>query len=92
MKKGKTSFWILARMTNSNAQNISSWTCFNIQICDNVTVIQDNIGYLPTVNAPATQMSTVNEILNQSLNIMHSLKLAKIVGVLTKHCMPKQLR
>ena len=37
------------------------------------------MGYLPTTNAPATQMATVNEVLNQSLNIMRSLELTKIV-------------
>ena len=38
-------------------------------------VQEDNIGYLPTINAPATQLSTVNEILLQSLNILKSLQL-----------------
>ena len=36
---------------------------------------------LPTINAPATQMSTVNEVLNQSLSIMRGLGLTKIVCV-----------
>ena len=44
-----------------------------------------NITYLkldlPTINAPATQMSTVNEVLNQSLSIMRGLGLTKIVSV-----------
>ena len=44
-----------------------------------------NITYLkldlPTINAPATQMSTVNEVLNQSLSIMRGLGLTKIVCV-----------
>ena len=39
------------------------------------------MAYLPTINAPATQMATVNEVLNQSLNIMRSLELTKIVFV-----------
>ena len=42
---------------------------------------QDTVGYLPTVNAPATQMSTVNEVLNQSVSIMRSLQLNNIVCV-----------
>ena len=46
-----------------------------------MTVIQDNVGYLPTINAPATQMYTVNEVLNQSLSIMQSLNQTKIVCV-----------
>ena len=37
-------------------------------------VIQDVIGYLPAINEPATNMSTVYEILNQSDNIRNSLQ------------------
>ena len=77
--KAKNFFWILARMSNPEAQ--SSWTGFNIQNHDHVTVVQDNAGYLPTINAPATQMSTVSEVLNQSLSIMQSLQLTKTVCV-----------
>ena len=41
----------------------------------------DNIAYLPTVNAPATDLTTVYEVLNRSLKIMHALKLNVIVCV-----------
>ena len=41
----------------------------------------DNIAYLPTVNAPATDLTTVYEVLNRSLKIMHALKLNVIVWV-----------
>ena len=61
--------WVLAQMG------------FNIQTRSDMTVIPDNVGYLPTINAPATQFSTVNEVLNQSLSIMRSLGLTKIVCV-----------
>ena len=43
--------------------------------------MQDNVGYLPTINAPATEMSTVNEVLTQTLNIMSTLELKAIVWV-----------
>ena len=46
-----------------------------------VSVVQDNIGYLPTIDAPATEMSTVNEILNQALKIMGQLSLQEITCV-----------
>ena len=39
------------------------------------------MGYLPTINAPATQMATLNEVLNKSSNIMRSLELTKIMCV-----------
>ena len=53
----------------------------NILTRDDVIVIPDNVGHLPTINAPATQTTTVNEVLNQSLIIMRSLQLTKIVCV-----------
>ena len=56
----------MARSSQLENQSISSWTGFNIKTRDGVTVIQYNVGYLPSINAPATQMSTVNEVLNQS--------------------------
>ena len=37
-------------------------------------VIQDVTGYIPAINEPATNMSTVYEILNQSDNIRNSLQ------------------
>jgi TATA-box binding protein (TBP) (component of TFIID and TFIIIB) len=68
-------------MSSPEVQNICSWTCFNILSRDEVTVVEDTVGYLPTINAPATQMSTVNEVLIQSINIMQSLELNAIVCV-----------
>ena len=46
-----------------------------------MSVSQDSIGYLPTINAPATQLSTVQEILVQSLKIKETLHLESIVLV-----------
>ena len=81
LAKKKNLVWLLARMSMSEVQNICSWTGFNILSRDEVTVVKDTVGYLPTINAPATQISTVNEVLNQSINIMQSLELNKIVCV-----------
>ena len=44
-------------------------------------VSQDVVTYLPTINAPAMDMSTVNEILKQSDNIRESLQLEKVLVV-----------
>ena len=59
---------------------VSGWTGFNIVICIEVEVSKNNcyIGYLPTINAPATKMSTVFEVLSRSLKIKDSLKLNSI--------------
>ena len=79
--KTKNLVWLLARLSNQNAQTICSWTGFNIMARGKVIVVHDGVGYLSTINAPATHMSTVNEILNQSMNIMQSLDLRTIVCV-----------
>ena len=47
-----------------------------------VEVRQDSVGYLPTINAPATNMSTVHEVLVRSLKIKDTLQLKSIVVVL----------
>ena len=44
-------------------------------------VSQAVIGYLPTIDAPATDMATVHEVLVQSLKIKSTLKLRSIVLV-----------
>ena len=52
--------------------------CFNNLTQSDVTVLdQHNIGYLPTINAPATQMSTVNKVVNHSFGRMQCLDLSK---------------
>lgn len=77
----KNLIWSLARMTNTNDQLVSSWTGYNIMTRNNVMVCQDTVGYLPSINAPATKLSTVCEILNHILKIMKALHLDEIVCV-----------
>ena len=60
----KNLLWILVRLHAKEKQRASGWTGFNILMRDEVDVSQDNIGYLPTIDAPATDMSTVHEILH----------------------------
>lgn len=81
LARKKNLIWVLARLPQQEEQPISSWTGFNILTRDKLVVIPNNIGYLPTINAPATQMATVKEVLNQSLKIMQQLGLKKIVCV-----------
>ena len=40
-------------------QVVSSWTGFNITTKSHLKVEEEVVGYLPTINAPATDMSTV---------------------------------
>ena len=73
--------WSFIRKKNSGEQNVPSWTGFNILIRNHVTVVKDKIGYLPTINASATKLFTVNEILHNILKIMQALSLEEIVCV-----------
>ena len=71
----KNFLWILVRLHAAENQTISGWTGFNITVRNQEEVSKDNIGYLPTIDAPATNMSTVFEVLSQSQRIKNSLKL-----------------
>jgi hypothetical protein len=73
--------WFLVRLMDNIEQSVSSWTGFNIQIRNNVSITQDKVGYLPTINAPATDLTTVNEILQQCLKIRKLLELESITCV-----------
>ena len=60
----------------------SGWTGFNISFRNEVhLVLQDITGHLPTIDAPATDMATVHEVLVQSVKIKNTLKLKSIVLV-----------
>ena len=59
-----------------------SWTGFNIKTRDQVPISENVIGYLPTINAPATELTTVYEILKQSELIRKELLLETIVVVM----------
>ena len=73
--KTKNQVWTLVRQTDVATQQFSSWTR------NNITVVPDSIGYLPIINAPATEMSTVYEILNQALKIIEKLNLRRMTCV-----------
>ena len=78
----KNMLWILARQANSEDQKVPSWTGFNIQTRDPVHVTPDIVQYLPYTYSPATELSTVFEILNQSEEIRKKLCLSAIVVVM----------
>ena len=62
----KNMAWVLARYLNRDDQLVSSWTGFNMLARRNESVLKDTVGYLPTIDSPATQMNTVYEILKNS--------------------------
>ena len=48
---------------------------------DKLAVNKDTVGHLPTINAPAAPINTVNEVLTEALKIKESLGLKEIVCV-----------
>ena len=81
MLKRKNHLWLLARLHSTQSQKVSGWTGFNISVRQRTAIILDNVGYLPTINALATHMSTVNEIISQTLKIKEALSLKSILVV-----------
>ena len=77
----KNLLWILLRVHASEKQSVPSWTSFNILLGNDHEVAKDNVGYLPTINVPATNMSTVYQVLIKSLQIKETLNLQSMVVV-----------
>ena len=75
----KNLIWVLTRHTD---HAVPSWTGLNIRSRDEEPISKDVIGYLPTITAPATELSTVFEILNQSEQIRKELQLVAIAVVM----------
>ncbi len=73
--------WCMVRLKSNTEQNVCGWTGFNIMTRNDISVKQDTVGYLPTMNAPATAMNTVNEVLTQALKYKEALELTNIVCV-----------
>ena len=74
--------WALTRQTDPENQTIPNWTGFNISTRDQEPISQDIVGYLPTINSPATELNTVFEILKQLELIRKELHLETIVVVM----------
>lgn len=60
---------------------IPSWTGFNISIRNDIAVVTTALGYLDCIDASASELSTINEVLQRCLKIKDSLKLKSIVCV-----------
>ena len=77
----KNHVWTLVRQQDTANQCISSRTGFSILTYDKIIITQDKIGYLPAINAPATELSKVHEVLRQCLEIRSQLNLEVITCV-----------
>ena len=83
--------WILVRIHASEKQSVPGWTGFNILVRNEHEVAKDNVGYPPTLNTPATNMSTVYQVLMRSIQIKETFNL-KSIAVVFDHYMLKLLR
>jgi len=71
--------WALAGYSTKTNQSVSSWTGFNMLVRQNHFVLKDTVGYLPTINLPATQINIVFEILSKANSIKDNLNLPSII-------------
>ena len=67
--------WSLTRLSYTKDQSVSSWKGFNEKTSDNKSIQRDTVGYLPTINTPATQLLTVHQVLLQIIKIKAELHL-----------------
>ena len=61
----KNLLWILVRLHAKEKQKASGWTGFNISVRNKIHVSQDVMGYLPTIDATATDMAIVHRVVPQ---------------------------
>ena len=62
-------------------QSIPSWTGYNLCIRSSEVILESSIIYLECINAPATDISTINDMLEQALKMKTSTNLKSIVRV-----------
>ena len=72
--------WILSRKV-SIPQVIPSWTGFNIEVRKGIGITKSSIGYLESIDSPATEITTVYETLDRCLKIKENLNLEVIICV-----------
>ena len=76
--KNKNAVWSFLR---EERDNVPSWTGFNTILQQTTEACSDEIGYLPTIHAPATDIAIVYEILQCSVMIQKQLQLPYIICV-----------
>ena len=74
--------WALARYLNRDVQTVSSWTGLNMLTRRNKQVQKKPVGYLPGIDALATQMNTIFKFLNSANSIKNAFNLKSIVVVM----------
>ena len=74
--------WIEIRKLKTHpALLIPGWTGFNITMRKNIVVVESTIGYLDTLDSPATDLKTAYEVLCRGCEIKDRLELEAVVCV-----------
>ena len=60
---------------------VPGWTGFNIKVRGNVVVVESTIGYLDTLDSPATDLKTAYEVLSRGCEIRDRLQLKAVACV-----------
>ena len=71
----------LLRQCDTNNQIVSSRTGFNNLTRNNISFFQKTLDYLPAIREPATNISTVYEVLCQAQNITKILHIEEVICV-----------
>lgn len=58
----------------------------------NVVVVENTIGYVDTLDSPATDLKTAYQVLSRGCEIRERLQLKQLLVSLTRHFMPKLWR
>ena len=67
--------YVLVKMVHSDSHVLPGWTGFNVLLQqDNIPNVS-RVGYLPIIDAPPTEYSTINAILKRSTDIANKLEL-----------------
>ena len=82
--------WVMCR-TFYKHNYTPSCTGFNISIRQNEIVLQSSVHYLECIDAPATDISTINEVLKRALMLKDHLKLSSIVCVFDQSIFAKAM-
>lgn len=65
----KDMLWLLFQLHDKESNNTAGWTGFNIRVHSINQITENSLGYLSSVNAAATNQSTINKVLRQSIQI-----------------------
>jgi hypothetical protein len=67
--------YVLVKMVQSDSYVFPGWTGFNVLLRQENIPNVSRVGYLPIINAPPTEYSTINAILKRSTDIADQLEL-----------------